>query len=173
VLRPTLTDYQGGAWFLSTPKSLNYFYTLFKRGQNDAGNDHGVWKSWQFPTVANPYLPAEEITAAEQELPERTFLQEYRAQFIEDAGAVFRRVLEAMRPCLQKRRQDGHRYVIGVDWARVNDFTVFVVVDTHGALRVRAGPVHTGRIQSAARTSPGPGGSVSPRRGGRREEQYG
>jgi hypothetical protein len=25
VLRPCLTDYQGGAWFLSTPKSLNYF----------------------------------------------------------------------------------------------------------------------------------------------------
>jgi phage terminase large subunit-like protein len=129
VLRPTLTDYQGHAWFLSTPKSLNYFYTLFKRGQDQAAGD-GAWKSWQFPTSANPHLPTDEITAAERELPERTFLQEYRAQFIEDAGAVFRRVLEAMRPCLQPKRQDGHRYVIGVDWARVNDFTVFVVVDT-------------------------------------------
>jgi hypothetical protein len=88
------------------------------------------WKSWQFPTSANPHLPADEIAAAERELPERTFLQEYRAQFIEDAGAMFRRVIEAMRPCGQESRQDGHRYVIGVDWARVNDFTVFVVVDT-------------------------------------------
>jgi phage terminase large subunit-like protein len=130
VLRPTLTDYQGHAWFLSTPKSLNYFYTLYRRGQDQAGDDHAAWKSWQFPTGANPYLPADEITAAEHELPERTFLQEYQAQFIEDAGAVFRRVLEARQPCLQPRRQDGHRYVIGVDWARVNDFTVFVVVDT-------------------------------------------
>jgi phage terminase large subunit-like protein len=130
VLRPTLTDYQGSAWFLSTPKSLNYFYTLYRRGQDHTGDDHALWKSWQFPTSANPYLPAEEIVAAERELPERTFLQEYRAQFIEDAGAIFRRVLEAVKPCEQRARQDGHRYVIGVDWARTNDFTVYIVVDT-------------------------------------------
>jgi phage terminase large subunit-like protein len=130
VLRPTLTDYQGHAWFLSTPKSLNYFYTLYRRGQDGTAGDGTSWRSWQFPTSANPYLPAEEIAAAERELPERTFLQEYRAQFIEDQGAVFRRVLEAVKPCGQEARHEGHRYVIGVDWARTNDFTVFVVVDT-------------------------------------------
>jgi hypothetical protein len=108
---------------------IPYSTTLFRRGQDHHGDDHAPWKSWQFPTSANPHLPADEITAAERELPERTFLQEYKAAFIEDAGAVFRRVLEAMRPCLQPKRQDGHRYVVGVDWARVNDFTVFVVVD--------------------------------------------
>jgi hypothetical protein len=130
VLGPTLTDYQGHAWFLSTPKSLNYFYTLYRRGQTRAADDGVAWRSWQFPTSANPYLPADEIAAAERELPERTFLQEYRAQFIEDQGAVFRRVLEAVQPCGQEARHEGHRYVIGVDWARTNDFTVFVVVDT-------------------------------------------
>src|SRR5262249_46640245 len=72
----------------------------------------------------------DEIEGAVLELPERTFLQEYRAQFIEEAGAVFRRVLEAVRSCGQGARQDGHRYVIGVDWARTNDFTVYIVVDT-------------------------------------------
>ena len=32
-IRPTLTDMEGDAWFLSTPKGLNYFYDLFQRGQ--------------------------------------------------------------------------------------------------------------------------------------------
>jgi hypothetical protein len=45
VLRPCLTDYQGGAWFLSTPKSLNYFYTLFRRGQDQAASDGTSWRS--------------------------------------------------------------------------------------------------------------------------------
>ena len=127
---PTLTDYQGHGWFLSTPRSLNYFYTLYRRDQDHAASDDVAWRSWQFPTSANPYLPADEIAAAERELPERTFLQEYRAQFIEDAGAVFRRVLEAVKPCRQDVPLPGHRYVIGVDWARTNDFTAFIVVDT-------------------------------------------
>jgi phage terminase large subunit-like protein len=130
VLRPCLTDYQGGAWFLSTPKSLNYFYTLFRRGQGQATGDGGSWRSWQFPTSTNPYLPAEEIGDAERELPERTFQQEYLAQFIEMEGAVFRKVLEAVRSCAQDKPIPGHSYVIGVDWARISDFTVFVVVDT-------------------------------------------
>src|SRR5262249_15172848 len=72
----------------------------------------------------------DEIEGAVLELQERAFLQEYRAQFIEDAGAVFRRVLEAVQSCGQQSRQEGHRYVIGVDWARTNDFTVYIVVDT-------------------------------------------
>jgi phage terminase large subunit-like protein len=126
VLRPTLTDYQGHAWFLSTPKSLNYFYTLYRRGQDPTISE---WASWQFPTSANSYLPAEEIAGAERELPERVFAQEYLAQFLEQEGAVFRHVLEAVCPCRQAKPKRGHAYVIGVDWARTNDFTVYIVVD--------------------------------------------
>ena len=32
VLRPTLVDFRGGAWFLSTPKGLNFFKRLYDRG---------------------------------------------------------------------------------------------------------------------------------------------
>lgn len=32
VLRPTLVDIRGGAWFLSTPKGLNFFKRLYDRG---------------------------------------------------------------------------------------------------------------------------------------------
>jgi hypothetical protein len=127
VLRPCLTDYSGAAWFLSTPKSLNYFYTLFRRGQDASGG--GAWKSWQFPTAANPHLPADEIADAERELPERVYQQEYQARFIEMAGAVFRRVVEAVTPLRAPVPVPKHRHVIGCDWGRTSDATVFIVCD--------------------------------------------
>ena len=53
VIRPTLTDYEGEADFYSTPKGLNYFYTLFGRGDDphvEAGRDFGE----QHLMVGNP-----------------------------------------------------------------------------------------------------------------------
>ena len=39
TVRPMLTDYVGEAWFLSTPKGMNYFKTLFDRGQDPERRD--------------------------------------------------------------------------------------------------------------------------------------
>lgn len=78
VIRPTLTDLQGDAWFLSTPKGKsNYFYELFQ--QPEKFED---WRSWQMPTSTNPHIPADEIKQAEQQLDPLTFAQEYLASFI-------------------------------------------------------------------------------------------
>ena len=60
-IRPMLTDLQGEAWFLSTPKGMNVFKALFDRGQDPAHKD---WASWQMPTIENPYLDPGEIEAA-------------------------------------------------------------------------------------------------------------
>lgn len=122
-IRPTLTDYVGDATFFSTPKGRNYFWELFQRG-----GDEAAWHSWQMPTSANPHIPAEEIEAARRELPERTFRQEYLAEFLEDGGGVFRHVaalstLQATPPIA------GRTYVGGIDWARSDDFTVFSLFD--------------------------------------------
>ena len=92
VVRPTLTDYKGDAWFLSTPKGFNYFKTLYDRGQDE---DQPDWASWTFPTVTNPYIDPEEIEAARLVLPEDIFAQEYLAAFLSDATTVFRRLLIA------------------------------------------------------------------------------
>lgn len=86
VIRPTLTDLQGDAWFLSTPRGFNFFHTLYQRGQSDAFPD---WASWQMPTSANPFIPPEEIAQAREETPERVFRQEYEALFEDDATTIF------------------------------------------------------------------------------------
>jgi len=78
VIRPTLTDLQGDAWFLSTPKGKNnYFYDLFQMPEK-----FGDWKSWQMPTITNPHILAEEIRQAELQLDPLTYAQEYLASFV-------------------------------------------------------------------------------------------
>jgi len=78
VIRPTLTDLKGDAWFLSTPKGKNnYFYDLFNN--KEKFND---WSSWQLPTSSNPYIDPKEIEEARQQLDPLTFAQEYLASFI-------------------------------------------------------------------------------------------
>ena len=127
ALRPALSDRQGRAIFISTPKGRNWFWRLWTRGQ--AGDPE--WQSWQFPTAANPYIPESEIEAARRSLPERIFQQEYLGEFIEDAGGVFRGVMAAATADPQNQPVKGHEYVFGVDWGKHEDFTVIVVMDLH------------------------------------------
>ena len=126
VIRPTLIDYQGDAWFLSTPKGRNGFATLAAWGQERRGG----WKSWNYPTSANPFIPQSEIDEFQRNVTARVYEQEILAQFIDD-GSFFTRVQDSATAQPQDKAQAGHEYTIGVDWARASggDYTVFAVID--------------------------------------------
>lgn len=125
-IRPMLTDYRGNAWFLSTPKgTANYFHALFQKGQGMFRNE---WRSWQMPTSCNPFIAADEIASAKEDLSDLAYAQEYEAAFITWAGAVFRKILDAV----SLAPPTGKAVVIGVDWGRTNDFTVFCVLSDAG-----------------------------------------
>lgn len=126
VIRPTLTDYEGDAWFPSTPKGMGFYKQLFDRGQDESETE---WASWQIPTSDNPYIAPGELDAARDELPERIYAQEFLAQFIDESGGVFRKVMESAIAEEQDEAIPGHEYVVGVDWGRDVDFTVFTVLD--------------------------------------------
>lgn len=126
AIRPTLADYKGDAWFLSTPKGRNGFWQLWQWGQDKHMQD---WASWQMPSSVNPLLDAGEIDEMRRTMPERTFRQEIEAAFVEDGGGVFRRVTEAATAKTDTGNRNGHRYVMGVDLARTLDFTVVVILD--------------------------------------------
>jgi hypothetical protein len=126
ILRPTLADLRGDMWALSTPKGRNTFWQMWAWGQ-DPGQPE--WRSWQMPTAANPYIAASEIEAMRRDMPERTFAQEVLATFLEDAGGVFRNVQAAASAAGQAGPIAGHQYVVGVDWAKSHDFTVFATLD--------------------------------------------
>jgi hypothetical protein len=64
---------------------------------------------------------------AKARVPERTYLQEWMAQFVDD-GSIFRNVHE-LASLSPSEPVAGHQYVIGADWGRTNDATVFSVLD--------------------------------------------
>lgn len=124
ALRPALSDRQGDAVFISTPKGRNWFWRLWMRAQ--AGDDG--YACWQLPTADNPYIPEGEIDAARLSLPELIFEQEYLAIFLENEGAVFRNILACMNaPQTTPEAHEGHHKIMGVDWGKQNDFTAISV----------------------------------------------
>jgi predicted phage terminase large subunit-like protein len=108
AVEPTLTDFQGEAWFISTPNGLNYFHQLHRRGeQADA-----AWRAWQMPSRSNPHIPAEEIEAKRGLVPHLVFLQEYEAQFVTFGGGLVKpeHLVDGKAPA-------GLPVVLGVDLA--------------------------------------------------------
>ncbi len=124
-IRPTLTDLKGDAWFLSTPKGRNAFWQMYQLGIDTHEPD---WASWQMPTVTNPYIDPTEVEAARRMLPERIFAQEYLADFIEDSGGVFRKVMEAAT-AQPNRDHMGNMFIMGADFGKHHDFTVLTMMD--------------------------------------------
>jgi hypothetical protein len=124
AIRPTMTDYVGSdAFFLSTPKGINFFHECYSRGVDDSQPD---WMAWHAPTSSNPHISASEIEAARQELPEQVFRQEYLAEFLQNEGAVFRNIDACLRA--DSGQHQGHRLFAGVDWGQKHDFTVISVI---------------------------------------------
>ena len=140
-LRPTLSDTLGDMVAISTPKGRNWFFEWFERGNSE---DNPDVESWQSSTYDNPHIPDEEIDAAQRELPQHVFEQEYLAEFKEESGGVFtdldERVFDADYD-LDMFVGDGP-YAHGWDLARHQDYLVGIVLDAHGQV------VHFERTQN-------------------------
>lgn len=124
-IRPTLTDYKGGALFISTPRGKNYFYSLFLNGgQPD-------WESFKFTTYDNPFIDKSEIDDAKRQLPIAAFEQEYLANPMENAANPFGSTF--IRQCIFPMSTDPVA-VYGVDLAKSHDFTVVTGLDKNGSV---------------------------------------
>ena len=73
----------------NTPKAYNHLFTLYKHGQDAEKVDALQWKSWQFPTITSPFIPAFEIEAARRDMDEKSFKQEFEASFETMSGRVY------------------------------------------------------------------------------------
>ena len=145
ALAPTLTTTNGWVLIITTPKGFNWVHTFYQMGVELEGTpkypNFTRYASWQIPTwEANPTVPEEFFVQQRKVLPERVFLQEFGAQFLSDSGSVFQRLSEVpTRPLLfeegelkvYERHNRLHSYVIGADFARLDDFSVFTVVNAH------------------------------------------
>jgi hypothetical protein len=123
AIRPALADKNGWAIFISTPKGKNWFYEIFLRGLDQNQNE---FRSFQYPSWANPLLKSTEIDEMRKSMPEISFRQEVLAEFLDSGGAVFR----GLDKVLTSKPEDpisGEFYLIGVDLGRHEDFTVIKV----------------------------------------------
>lgn len=138
VLRPMLIDTGGWLWAIGTPKGRNWFWREFVMAA-----ERGDSASWNAPTLGcqiipggllrhhhpleNPVISFDEMLHLRRTLPDRTFRQEILAEFIEEQGGVFRNVAASIDRGRTGNRlvmDPGLSYAMGVDLARVEDFTV-------------------------------------------------
>lgn len=153
VLRPTLTDYESPAIFISTPKGFNHFYELYQMGQGESED----YSSWRFTSYDNPYIPKKEIDNAKKELTEDTFAQEYMADFRKFTGLVykeFQREVHVIEPFDIPSEWEVYR---GVDfgstnptvclWVAIDNDSNIFIVDEHYETG-KTIDYHAGRINS-------------------------
>jgi hypothetical protein len=123
VIRPMLATTKGWADFIGTPKGKNHFYQLWL----NAGQDPD-WSRHHASSEKSPFFPESELLAAKASTPEAIFRQEYLAEFIEHGGEVFKDFKECIKGELEPPNSNAF-YVMGVDLARLNDWTVITVWD--------------------------------------------
>jgi phage terminase large subunit len=84
VLRPTLSDSKGHAMFIGSPKGRNWFYDIWQ--SCDSLDD---WQKFQYTTIEGGNVDEEEIEAAKRDTDERTFQQEYMAEWVDYSGVIY------------------------------------------------------------------------------------
>ncbi len=121
-LAARLSSRQGRSIAISTPFGQNNWF--FKRYIETKP------ASWHFKTIDNPYFKQEEWDRLKKVTPEMIFKQEYEAEFLRDAAAVFRGIGSIVADTLRSP-EIGHLYSMGVDLAKHNDYSVITVIDTN------------------------------------------
>ena len=110
AIAPTLLDYQGWAWAMSTPNgkdSKNWFYRIC--------TDKSLgWTEFHAPTSDNPILDKDAVEKLRDLYPPLVYQQEYLADFVDWNGAAFfaeSAFLEDGKPAVVPRRVD-HVYAV-------------------------------------------------------------
>jgi hypothetical protein len=147
-IMPALMDFKAPAFLCGTPKGQNWFYRMWLRGLDPL--DAEV-QSFGGPSRENPFIEESEINRLAAEMPQRLYKQEILAEFLGDEGAVFR----GHRLCTGPMSEEPTT-VLGVDLAKVQDFTVIVGMDrecrvtSFDRFREISWPLQKRRIMAAA-----------------------
>lgn len=90
VVRPALSDRQGWALFIGTPRGQNHFADLWSQAQSDP-----AWFSLRLPASQTGLLPEEELADARRAMADEQYRAEYECSF--DApiiGSYYGQLLE-------------------------------------------------------------------------------
>ena len=113
IIRASLSDKKGRALFISTPSGRNWFYDVYKLGQDEQDED---WKSWHKTTADNETIDPKEIAAAKRTLSSFAFKQEYLSSFDSAGADIFK------EEWFKEAEEPKHgSYVIAIDLAGFED----------------------------------------------------
>lgn len=87
IFRPALIDTAGTADFIGTPKKENPNLRRQEKEFEQRGEDFACF---HFTTADNPHIPKSEIEKAREEMDTTSYKQEILAEYIEDAGSLFK-----------------------------------------------------------------------------------
>lgn len=134
----TLTQTGGKGIVTGTPRGFNWYAELFQKAKS--GDPFFCWA--QLATAESPFVRPETVENARRLLPFMLFAQYYLAQFVSSSGVfgdiqgiwddsliVDPKVSAWFHPDEAERAKDS---CTGVDWAKVNDWTVFYTVNCEG-----------------------------------------
>ena len=127
----------------STPLGKNWFYVkcMEAKDEMDWAMRSGKQPTRIFitaPSTDNPFVSKEAVAEARRDMPDRLFRQYYLAEFIDDGGVFsnFRRCIFGEELELYGDVQrwiapeaEEKNVVLGVDWAKTIDWTVFWAID--------------------------------------------
>ena len=125
AIRPMLWDYKASGVIGGTPKGKGVFYELAQRALD---KEQERFAYFHFTSFDNPYLDTANLKEEMKSMPELVIKQEIYAEFLDDTGVVFRNVSDVCTE-LMKPPVGNHIYVMGVDLAKVQDYTVITVYD--------------------------------------------
>jgi len=115
---------QSRTYYIGTPRGRGWFkkkFTMLKE----------VGAAFQYPSTDGVETTEAELKELRKEYPVSLFDQEYMAQFRDDAGMVFKKeVLDKIAVSKEEEPINGHNYVMGIDLAREEDYTVITVMDS-------------------------------------------
>lgn len=127
AVRSTLTMSRGRVKIIGNPRGTrNWFYRLCQRAKSEGGQ----FSYHHLCSADNPFIPSEEIEDARRVLPERMFRELYLGEAQEGEGQVFERVRQACAVNGVEAPVAGHRYIIGWDPARKQDYSALAIFDS-------------------------------------------
>ena len=124
VIEPVIRANDGWVWFIGTPRGKNHLYKFYLQGQDEDDE----WKSWLLKASQSGIIRSDQLERSKQNSRQATWNQEWECEFLEGEGAVFRGVRD-IATATPHKPLDNHVYVVGVDLAKVNDYTVIRVYD--------------------------------------------
>jgi len=125
---PMTLDFNPDFYIGGTPKGKGLFHELALKAADPEKKDQEFFR---FSSYDNPYLPEDQKQKLINEIPRSIQAQEIYGEFLEDSSTVFRNIDKCAISGFQEPEKN-KKYILGVDLARLQDYTIITVMDNDG-----------------------------------------